>query len=120
MADPILNMLEIGQGDSLGYLRQNDRNLIMARLIAKEMESDSLSTPPSTTLRGKGYIVASSGTGNWAGAAANDIAICLSDTPTTSSGWIFITPSRGMTVWILVGTNPGHRVFDGTDWSTAV
>lgn len=113
-------MLEIGQGDSLGYLRQNDRNLIMARLIAKEMEADNLSTPPASTYRGKGYIVASAGTGTWSGAAANDIAICLSDSPTSSSGWIFITPSRGMTAWILVGTNPGHRVFNGTDWSTAV
>ncbi|MBL8756335.1 MAG: DUF2793 domain-containing protein [Planctomycetes bacterium] len=117
MADPVLGLAELLEGDALGYLRQNDRNLIVARLaIDCRIASNNLTAPPSAA-RGNAYILGGAGTGLWSGKAAGTIALALSDNPTSASGWYFYTPQQGHRAWLMAGTAPtGHIVFDGTNW----
>jgi len=118
MADPILNLSELLEGDSKGYLRQNDRNLIAARLaIDPRIVANNLSTPPGTVARGDAWIISGTATGNWAGNAANTVAIALAANPTSPSGWFFYIPHHGLRLWILAGSGTlGHVVFDGTNY----
>lgn len=114
MADPVLNMRELLEGDPIGHLAQNDRNLVMARLgPLPTVQSAALTAPPGSESRGDMWILGGAGTGLWAGYSADTIAIALSAAPTTTKGWFFLAPTEGACVWIL-GT--GHRVFNGTSW----
>jgi hypothetical protein len=118
MADPILSMSELLEGDPTGHLRQNDRNLVMARLaVLPTVTSDALTTPPGSVARGEMFILGGAGTGDWAGRAVDTVAIALSADPSTSRGWFFLTPGTGLRVWILAGTDTGHRVWDGAAWA---
>lgn len=120
MVDPILGMRELESGSSLNFIRQNERNLVNAWFCMPTVQDDSLSTPPGSGItRGQAWIVASSPTGLWSTASEHDIAIALSDQPTSSDGWIFITPGAGARAYISAGTNTGHRIFVGSDWTTA-
>lgn len=101
MADPIIGLNELVEGDTLGYLRQNDRNLIMARLMFPRLAADTVSSPTTTyptASRGDLYLIGSATwTGTmWATASVGDIAIALSDDPADAQGWFFMTPINGM------------------------
>jgi hypothetical protein len=116
MVDPILGLPELLEGDSLGYRRQNERDLILARLgVDCRIASAALTAPPGSVTRGGAWIVAGSGTGQWAGKAANTIAVALSDNPTSVAGWFFYVPQLGHRVWII-GT--GQRFWDGSTWAS--
>ena len=117
--DPILGLNTLTEGDSLGYLRQNDYNLINSFFAVKpEIIDDSLldSVAAGVVVRGAAYILSGVGTTLWAGYNAGDIAIALSATPASASGWFFLTPSRGTRVWITGGSALGHAVWNGTAW----
>lgn len=118
MADPILGLTELIEGDSLGYLSQNNRNLVVARLgIDCRIAANNIATPPGSVARGATWILSASGSGQWAGQAAGTIAIALSDNPTSAAGWFFYTPQAGHRAWLLAGTAPtGHIVFNGSAW----
>lgn len=118
MADPVLNLRELSNGNPRGYLDQNERNLVMARLaFDPRVTDDLLTTPPGSVGRSQMWILSGAGSGQWAGRAANDIAISLVATPASASGWFFFTPVEGTRVWILAGTNTGHRVWNGSAWA---
>jgi len=88
MADPILNLSELLEGDSKGYLRQNDRNLIVARLaVDPRIVANNLSTPPGSVARGEAWIISGTATGLWAGNAAKTVAIALVANPSSAAGW---------------------------------
>jgi hypothetical protein len=116
MADPILGLSELLEGDSKGYLRQNDRNLVMARLAADpRVVNNSLSAPPGSVARGDAFVIAGTATGHWAGQAANTVAIAMSANPSSPSGWFFYIPKHGLRLWILAGSGTlGHVVWNGT------
>lgn len=117
MADPVLNLPELLEADPLGYLRQNDRNLIMARLAFDcRIAANNLSAPPGSVSRGVAWILSAAGTGLWAGQAANTIALALSDNPVSAAGWYFWVPHEGTRVWVLAGSPTGHLVFNGTSY----
>lgn len=115
MADPILGLEELLEGDPLGYERQNKRNLVIGWLAAGgKVVANNVTAPPGSNTRGQAWILSGSGTGLWAGQSANTIAIALSATPTTASGWFFLVPSHGLKVWVLAGSPTGHLVWNGT------
>ena len=117
MADPILGLAELIEGDALGYLRQNDRNLIVARLaIDCRIAANNIATPPGTVGRGNAWILSASGSGLWTGHAANTIAVALSDNPSSATGWFFYTPQAGHRVWVMSGSPTGHLVWNGSSW----
>lgn len=68
-----------------------------------------LDTPPGSPLDGDLYIIGSSPTGAWAGQAGN-IAYY-------QSGWKFITPNEGMTLW--VNDEDLLYTFDGSAWNSS-
>jgi hypothetical protein len=117
MADPVLGLTELLEGDSLGYLRQNDRNLIMVRLaVDPRVQTDALTAPPGTVTRSHMWLLLGAGTGQWAGHGANTLCVALAANPTSARGWFFYPATPGMRIWGTSGTNTGHRVFDGTNW----
>lgn len=106
MADPALGLQELLQGDPSAYIRQNNRNLVVARMLAPVLETASPQTSVPSADRGDMFLVGSPSTTYsgtvWDGAAVDDIAIALSDNPSSAEGWAIITPVKGM------------RVHDGT------
>ena len=118
MADPILNLSELLEGDSKGYLRQNDRNLIVARLaVDPRIVANNLSTPPGSVARGEAWIISGTATGLWAGNAAKTVAIALVANPSSAAGWFFYVPHHGLRLWILAGSGTlGHVVYDGANY----
>ena len=119
MADPILSMRELVEGDPLGYLSQNDRNLVMARLafpvLAEGANTSGIAEPTVTVARGDMFLV---GTGTGVFASQNGtIAIALSATPSSASGYVFITVSAGVRVQDTTGAN---HIYNGSSssWTT--
>jgi hypothetical protein len=119
MVDPVLMLPELLEGDALGYLTQNQRNLVVAKLgIDKRVVANNVSAPPGGTItRGSMYILNGAGTGLWAGQVANTIAIALDATPVAADGWFFFVPQHGVTVWVLAGSPTGHLVWNGSAWT---
>jgi len=117
MTDPILGLTELLEGDSKGYLRQNDRNLIVAALLMGTVQSNALSAPPGTETRGQVYVVSGTASGLWTGQAANTVAIALADTPTSALGWFYLAPPTGMRLWVLAGSPTGHVVWNGSSFA---
>lgn len=118
MADPILGLPELLNGDPLGYIRQNNRNLVMARLaVDPRITANNLSAPPGSVVRGFAWILSATGTGLWAGQAANTIALALDANPTSVDGWFFYVPHEGLRVWVLTGSPTGHLVWNGSAWA---
>lgn len=116
-SDPILGLRELTEGDSLGYLRQNDRNLVTARLgVDRRVVSNSLATPPGSVTRGQAWILSGSGTGNWAGQAAGTVAVALSDNPASPAGWFFYVPWTGLELYLLAGSPTGWVQWNGSAW----
>lgn len=117
MADPILSMRELIEGDPLGYLSQNDRNLVMARLVAPVLaegtDASGIAVPTVTVARGDLFVVGT-GTGVFASQDGN-LAIAMSATPTSASGYTFITPDAGMRIQSTAGTN---YIYNGSAWQT--
>ena len=120
MADPVLSMPELLEGDPLGYLRQNNINMVLARLgVDPRITNNTLTTPPTTpgsVGRSQAWILSGAGTGNWAGKAAGTIAIALSTDPVSAAGWYFYTPWTGMEVYLLAGSPTGWVQWNGTAW----
>lgn len=116
MADPILGMRELTEGDPLGYLSQNDRNLVTARLLIPALKSGGttgLTTPAGSEVRGDLFIVASSSaTGSFAG-KENHLAIAMSATPTSAGGFTFIALTAG----IRVQDGVNSYVYNGSSWT---
>jgi len=105
MADPALGLPELLQGDPSAYLNQNNRNLVVARLLAPVLKVSARQTTVPTADRGDMFLVGSATwtATVWPNASTDDIAIALSDNPTAAEGWSLITPIKGM------------RVHDGTN-----
>ena len=85
-------------------------NEALARLdlvIQATVESADLTTPPVSPSPGACWIVASGGSGDWAG---RDGALA----GWTAGGWIFAMPEAGWRVWAV--DRAGAIRFDGTDW----
>lgn len=124
-ADPIIGLSELLDGDTHAYLRQNNRNLVMARLSAVPYVIDSgLTYPAGAVNRGDMWIVNATATSHWTGRSDLDIAIALSDDPASPGGWFFLTPTAtmaGIRVWIAASTGgatiTGHAVWNGSAWA---
>lgn len=73
---------------------------------------EDLSTPPGSPADGDLYIVAGTGTGDWAGQDGDLAAYHSGD-----SEWRFLTPTEGMTFW--VSDDNDLIVYDGSSWQIA-
>ncbi|MFY9345587.1 MAG: DUF2793 domain-containing protein [Planctomycetota bacterium] len=118
MADPILNLPELNEGDPLGYIRQNNRNLVSDWFAAGgKVTANNIAGPPGTVNRGEVWILSGSGTGQWAGYAVNTLVFALSDQPASAAGWHFLTPRYGMLVAVVAGSPTGRLWWNGTAWT---
>ena len=117
MADPVLGLPELLQGDPSAYIRQNNRNLVDARLAGPLLAATAAqNTVPTPVVAGEMYLVGvgTFTTTTWAGVAEDDLAIALSNDPVSGEGWAFITPIKGMTYHD--GTDA--KMWTGADWTT--
>lgn len=118
MVTPLLSLREIQEGDPLGHIAANTSIALLEFFaLGAKIANDTLTTPPGTVTRSQAWILGGTGTGNWAGQAANTIAVALSDNPASPRGWYFCTPQLGTTVWIVAGSLTGHRVWNGSTWA---
>lgn len=118
MADPILGMRELTEGDPLGYLSQNDRNLVAARLLAPVLADGANANGVNddsgvTVARGDLFLVSGSGSGNFAN-QSNKLAIAMSATPTSAQGYTFLTVLAGMRIQDTAG---GNHIYNGSSWT---
>jgi hypothetical protein len=112
-------MQELIQGDPSAYIRQNNRNLVMARLAAPLLaEANPTTTLPTGVLEGEMYVVGVTDFSAtvWATASQHDLAIALSDQPSVPEGWVFITPVKGM----VIHNDTNMLTWNGTAWVTMV
>lgn len=117
MTDIILGLPVLQGTDSPDVVWQNQRNLVMARFaIDPRIADNSLSAPPGTVQEGHAYVIAGTATGDWAGQAANTVAVALSSNPTSAQGWFFYVPQAGFRVWFVAGSPTGHYVWNGSAW----
>jgi hypothetical protein len=63
-------------------------------LAHASVETALLNTPPSSPVAGQCWLVATGGSGNWAGYDGNIAAW-------TDGGWRFVAPRQGMRVWAV-------------------
>jgi hypothetical protein len=83
---------------------------ILDALLQAAMVSVSVNTPPGSPVAGDCYIVGTSPTGVWASHAK---ALAYYTT-----GWNFITPWEGLTVWAKDAN--ALYTYDGTNWGVSV
>ena len=72
----------------------NEALITLDAFIQNTVQSRSLNAPPMTPLAGQSWIVASGGSGEWAG-QDNNFALY------TDSGWRFVTSQEETTAWVL-------------------
>jgi hypothetical protein len=120
MTDPILNMRELVEGDPFGYLSQNDRNLVMARLMAPRLAEGTstagVAAPSITVARGDLFLVGT-GTGLFAGQDGK-LAVALSAAPVSATGYAFITVTAAMRIQIDNAGTVTNYVYSGSAWTS--
>ncbi|MCE3233772.1 MAG: uncharacterized protein K0R98_2029, partial [Rickettsiaceae bacterium] len=78
-------------------------------LLNRGASDRAINTPPGSPAEGDLYIIGGSPTGDWSG-YDDEIAYY-------QSGWKFIIPNEGMTIW--VNDEDLHYTWDGAAWSTS-
>lgn len=117
MADPVLGLPDLLEGDSIGWLRQNRINMVLARLaVDPRIVNNTLTAPPGSVLPSQAWILSGAGTGQWAGKTAGTIALALSGNPASAAGWYFYPPWTGMEVYLLGGSPTGWVQWNGSAW----
>lgn len=111
MADqtPLLGLPYIQPSQAQKHVTHNEGLLRLDTIVQLVVLDRALTSPPATASDGDCYIVASGGTGAWAG-HAGDIATWR------QAGWDFVTPQTGWQARDLSAA--AIVVFDGTGWAT--
>ena len=91
MATPNLALPSLVEGQTNSETDVNTSLLLLDSLTAGRIEDKDLATPPSSPSNGQAWIVGTSASGAWNGQDAK-IAIY-------NSGWTFLTPIGGQTVF---------------------
>ncbi len=103
-----LPLLQAGQAQK--ELTHNEALALIDMLLHAQVESMTVATPPGGASVGQCWVVASGGSGAWAGQDGN--LACL-----TTGGWRFVTPRTGTQ---LLNVSDGNiYVHDGTGWQAA-
>jgi len=106
MPTPKLVMVYLVEGQvNAETIANGNFNRIDSMIHMNVLDRD-LTAPPGSPVTGATYIVKATGTGAWAG---HDAALAL-----YYNGWIFITPTEGMTAWIADENK--FFVYDGSAW----
>lgn len=100
-----LPLLAAGQAQK--EVTHNEALMRLDLLAQAVVESADLATPPGSPVPGQCWIVASGGTGAWAG--CDDQLAGWS-----ASGWIFAVPQAGWRAWAV--DRAGGVRFDGAGW----
>lgn len=79
--------------------------------VQMSVESRMLTEPPLVVTEGEAYLVASGGSGDWAGQDGRIASF-------SNGGWIFMDPRSGWQLWVAEEAN--RLTFDGTDWAANV
>lgn len=102
-----LSMTDLVEGAQGQGTRMNMNMRVLDTLVCGRVLDRDLATPPGSPSEGDAYIVATSGTGDWASQDGN-IAYY------TGSAWKFVTPAEG---FVLRVTDENVRIeYDGASW----
>lgn len=101
-------LLQSGQAQK--ELTHNEALALIDMLLHAQVESMTVATPPGGATVGQCWVVASGGTGAWAGQDGK--LACL-----TTGGWRFAAPRNGMQV--LNAADGNNYVHNGTVWQAA-
>ncbi len=93
MTTPNLDLPEISENQSQKYVTHNEALRRIDALCQASIIDKDLATPPVSPADGDSYIVAASGTGDWASQDDN-IAFYV------NGGWEFATPEEGWLCWV--------------------
>ena len=105
---PRIGIPYLVQGQSLGEITQNNATNYLETFSAGGVISRGTSAQPGSPSEGDLYILPASPTGSdWSG-QGNNIALYY-------SGWLFVTPTEGMRLWI--NDEDILVAYDGTNWS---
>ena len=117
MADPILGLRELVEGDPLGYLSQNDRNLAVARLLFPRLkvgaDATGVGAPSGTVERGDMFYIAT-GTGDFA-SISQKLIIAQSDNAAVPAAFLQIPLASGVRIQ---DTSGGNHIFNGATWDS--
>ena len=100
-----LPLLAAGQAQK--EITHNEALTILDLAIAMTVERDDLSAPPASPAPGLCWIVASGGSGDWAGRDGQIAGW-------TQAGWRFLAPRAGMRAWH--GLNGHYLRYEGATW----
>ena len=95
---PLLN-----PGQSQKEIFHNEALLVLDAVVAGSVEEGPRSAPPSNPQPGQAFIVAQSGTGEWAG---KDLQLAIF----TTAGWRFQKPAEGQSMYVRsAGVQASYR-----------
>lgn len=103
-----LPLLQAGQAQK--ELTHNEALALVDMLLHAQVESMAIATPPGGAAIGQCWVVASGGTGAWAGQDGK--LACL-----TTGGWRFVIPRNGL--HLLNASDGNNYVHNGTNWQAA-
>lgn len=95
-------------GQAQKELFHNEALVLVDAVVHAAVEEGPRPVPPSAPAVGQCWIVASGGSGAWAG-RDGDLALW------SDGGWRFVAPAEGMSVWDKAAALP--RQWDGGAWS---
>ena len=101
-----LPLLEPGQAQKELY--HNEALALIDIVVQASVVSIGLNTPPTAPSEGSCWVVGTTPTGVWAGAA-------LQIAGWTAGGWRFVEPVEGMRVWSLADAQEAR--FTGANWT---
>lgn len=100
-----LPLLQAGQAQK--ELTHNEALALIDALLHAQVESMTLTTPPGSPIIGQCWVVASGGTGAWAGQDGRLAAL-------TTGGWRFAAPRKGLRA--LCASDGKNYIHDGASW----
>ncbi|MFO1261227.1 MAG: DUF2793 domain-containing protein [Sphingomonadaceae bacterium] len=101
-------LLQAGQAQK--ELTHNEALALIDMLLHAQVESVTVATPPGGATVGQCWVVATGGTGAWAGQDGK--LACL-----TTGGWRFVMPRNGTQVFNASDGN--NYIHNGTSWQAA-
>ena len=104
---PILNLPYILPSQAQKHVTHNEAIRLLDVIVQLSVTARNLATPPTSPAQGDRYLVASGGSGDWAGQSGK-IAFY------ENGAWQFIAPIVGWTAWVV--SEQTLASFTGTAW----
>ncbi len=108
---PRLALPLLRPGQAQKEITHNEALALLDLTVQANVLAVGVATPPAAPVPGGAWIVGTAPTGDWAGQAQRLAGW-------TTSGWRFVAPYEGMTVWSIADAQPAR--FAGDGWTLGV